>query len=222
MIRLQGYIQDYDGEVLTLVAPFPSGEFTLSKQGITDAEIILRDGRQISNIQRRHIYACLRDISDWCGHLPEETKQILKYEFIARYGGEEFSLSDCDMTTAREFLTFLIEFCVENGVPCKESLLERCEDISKYIYFCLLHKQCCICGKKEKGLVHLHHHETKVGMGRDRTEIVHKGMFVLPLCGEHHDQAHGMSVEDFNAKWKLYGIELTTELCEVYGLESGE
>ena len=39
-----------------------------------------------------------------------EIKAILKYEFIAEKGCEYFSLSDVDMTLAKEFLEFLIEF----------------------------------------------------------------------------------------------------------------
>ena len=41
-------------------------------------------------------------------------------------------------------------------------------------------------------------------MGRDRTDVIHEGMEALPLCREHHTQAHGMPDAEF---FKLYHID---------------
>lgn len=101
-------------------------------------------------MQRRKIYSLLRDIADWTGYEPQELKELMKYDFLSQCedGTQYFSLSDADMTTARNFITYLIEFCVVHAVPCKVSLLQQCEDIERYVYACVVHRRCAICGQK--------------------------------------------------------------------------
>jgi hypothetical protein len=57
-------------------------------------------------------------------------------------------------------------------------------------------------------------------MGRNRNDIIHEGMEVLPLCREHHEQAHTMSDAEF---FELYhipgGIVMDKTLCRLYGLK---
>lgn len=174
---------------------------------------VLTDGREISPQQRRHIYATLKDIGLWSGFVGEEAKEVMKYEYIARTGAPYFSLSNCDMTTAREFLTFLIDFCVENGVACSESLLERSPDIGRYVYACIANHRCCITGRPADL-----HHVDAVGMGRSRDEIVHKGMRVLPLCRELHTEAHQLGRDTFCEKYHVVPVKLDDYLCEILGL----
>ena len=147
---LPGYIQDYDGQALTLVVPFSDAEY-LTTHGVTECSVRVEDGRRISAVQRRKIYALLRDIADWTGYEPQELKELMKYDFLSQCedGTQYFSLSDADMTTARSFITYLIEFCVVHAVPCKVSLLQQCEDIEKYVYACVAHRRCAICGQKD-------------------------------------------------------------------------
>ena len=107
MIKLVGYLHDYDGEALTVIAPY-SDERKLLKQGITQCEITLTDGRSISAQQRKKAYATIRDIAVYSGDVPEYIKEHLKWMFCAENGIEEFSLSDCDMSTAREFISYIL------------------------------------------------------------------------------------------------------------------
>ncbi len=157
-----GYISDYDGQALTIIAPF-AYPYIIQKQNITECEIRLNDGRHISADQRKKIYATMRDIALFTGHEPDDIKAIMKYDFIADTGANYFSLSDVDMTTANEFLSFLIEFCLQWDIPTMDNLLDRTPDVARYIYACLVHKKCCLCGKKTEL-----HHVDAVGMGRDR------------------------------------------------------
>ena len=92
-------------------------------------EVRLDDGRTISADQRRKIFAIIRDISLWSGQEPEELRLYLEWDFCSRCLREWFSLSNCDMTTAREFITYLIQFCFHWGVPTKDSLLTQTDDI---------------------------------------------------------------------------------------------
>lgn len=212
---IKGYLQNYDGQALTIVAPL-SDDYYLTKRAITECEIKLDDGRTISADQRKKIYATMRDISAWSGHVPDEIKAYFKYDFIAKTGHEYFSLSDCDMTTAREFLEFLIEFCIEQDIPTNESFLERSPDIGRYIYCCIANKKCCITGQKAE----LHHVDT-VGSGRNRKEIVHKGMRVLPLTRKMHTEAHTLGIDTFCKKYHVFGIKLDDYLCEIWKLKKG-
>lgn len=186
----------------------------LNKQRMTCATV-LTDGRDISEQQRKHIYATFNDIGVWSGFVGEEVKAVMKYEFIARTGAKYFSLADCDMTTAREFLTFLIDFCIENGIACSDSLIARSPDITRYIYACLANRKCCITGKPADL-----HHVDAVGMGRDRTEITHKGMRALPLCRELHEEAHKIGRDTFCKKYHVVPVALDDYLCEVLKIRS--
>ena len=205
-----GYIHKYDGEYLYIVAKYPfCGE--LARKEITQCEIRLDDGRHISADQRKKIYATMRDISLYTGHTPEEIKALMKYDFIAKSGHDYFSLSDTDMTTANQFLNFLIDFCLEFDIPCADSLLERSPDIARYLYKCLIEKKCCITGKKAEL-----HHVDAVGRGRNRKDIIHKEMRELPLCREMHTLAHNMGRDSFCEKYHIFGIKLDTYLCGIW------
>lgn len=90
------------------------------------------------------------------------------------------------------------------------------DDVGDYIYSCLIAKKCCICGRRADL-----HHVDRVGMGRDRTDIVHEGMEALPLCREHHGQAHTMPDSEFFGLYHLDGgITLDKTLCRIYGLKT--
>lgn len=93
-------------------------------------------------------------------HEPEELRQYLEWDFCSRAMREWFSLSDCDMTTAREFITYLISFCFHWGVPTKDSLLTQTDDIGKYLYLCLENRRCAICNRPAEV-----HHVDRIGMG---------------------------------------------------------
>ena len=208
---LPGYIQDYDGQALTLVVPFSDSEF-LQTHDVTECSVRVEDGRRISAIQRRKIYALLRDIADWTGYEPQELKELMKYDFLSQCedGTRYFSLSDADMTTARNFITYLIEFCVVNAVPCKVSLLQQCEDIERYVYACVAHRRCAICGQKAEI-----HEVERVGMGRDRRKIHHLGQLVEPLCRQHHAEVDQLGQKSFDEKYHLQGIRLDATLCKI-------
>jgi hypothetical protein len=154
--RAVGHIMDIDeGGVATIKATLPNLYHALDRK-YDEVEIILPDGRRISPEQRRKCYALISEIAEWIDgqqtpETVEDAKQVMKWDFILkRMESQErqlFSLSSCDMSTAREFITYLIEFIVKNDIPTKVPLIEQCEDISKYVYACMVNKRCCICGK---------------------------------------------------------------------------
>jgi hypothetical protein len=201
----------YNGETL-LIKPLVAIDRELIQKQIDSIEIRLVDGREISAEQRRKIFAIIRDISVWSGHEPEYIRMYTEFDYRLQHGLEPFSLSDCDVTTAREYISYLIDFCFNNGVPTRDTLLNHTDDIGKYLYSCLEYRKCAVCNDKAD----IHHIDT-VGAGRNRDTIAHKGLRAVALCRKHHIEAHKMGQAFFD-KWHIYGIILDDYLCKILNL----
>lgn len=205
---IRGTITDYDPErgAFLITAPY-SDPFDVARKEYKDVEIRIEDGRSVSNDQRRKARAIVADICNWAGYEIakefDQVHQILKAYFCAECGFDWFSLSDTDMTTARRYISYLIDFCLKNDVPCLDTLLNRTDDIAAYIYSCLYYQKCAICGKKSET-----HHVDKIGMGNDRREVEHVGRLALPLCTEHHREAHDIGQTEFNELYHIFPIAL--------------
>jgi hypothetical protein len=128
-----------------------------------------------------------------------------------------FHLSTATVTTARAFITMLVEIIIEYGIPTKEPLYGLCDDIERYVYACLMNKKCAVCGKKTEL-----HHVQAVGMGRNRREIDHIGMQALPLCREHHEEAHRIGNPAFLEKYHLVSIPIDERIAKKYNLKGAQ
>lgn len=227
------------GEGFHSFTPF-ADTYLLDRRSITEGRLILEDGRHISANQRRKVFALIGDITDWLVAPGKGKRTRAEYETlremhllytIDRLDGYEdsetvrrqltthyceilniapFSLSDVDMTTARDFIDWLVELCVEYGIPCIDTLLNRCEDMGRYLYACVAHRRCAICGAKAD----IHEVET-VGMGRNRRKMHHLGQLVQPLCRKHHGEVGNMGQASFDQLHHLEGIRLDEHLCEL-------
>lgn len=201
LVKISKYKETQSGTDLIISVPGIQIGDMLQRKKISNAEIRFDDGRHISAEQRKKAYATIGDIADWTGYLPEEMKEILKYQHMMRTGDAYFSLSNCSMDTAREFINTILEFALENGIPLSDNAIERTDDIGRYLYYCLLHKKCAICGKD--GEIH---HEDAIGMGNDRTKVDDSSYKKICLCREHHTLAHSLGVIRFREMHKVYGI----------------
>lgn len=201
LIDLKKYRETDEGTEIIILVPNCSLGNMLTKKQIRQAEIRFDDGRHISAEQRKKAYATIRDISDYTGYLPEEQKEWLKYLHIINTGCDYFSLSNCTMDTAREFINTILEFALENGIVLSEEAIKRTDDIGRYLYFCIMHKKCAICGRD--GEIH---HEDTIGMGNDRRTVDDTNHKKICLCRLHHTQAHQLGVIRFREMYKVYGI----------------
>lgn len=211
-------IIDYDGDCLTLR---PEGyiDTELLHKSVDKVEIRLVDGRTITAEQRKKAYALINDIARWSGHLPEEIKAYSKADFQAQSGEEDFSLSNCTVDTAREYITHLVEFCLRHGVPCMDRMLNRTDDIDRYLYLCLQYRRCAVCGRPAD----FHHCEgSRVGMGRNREEVPAIGAVGMALCRVHHVECHTIGEDTFNKKYHVYGTKLDKHLCGCLGVKGQE
>lgn len=215
-----GFIVDLlkDGTAV-IKAKIPNIEQAL-RRGFLKVEIILWDGRRISPEQRRKCYALLGEIAEYTDGIRtadtvDEQKRLLKMEFMLRRmeatERRMFSLSDCDMSTAREFITYLIDFIIANDIPTRVPLIDNCDDIAAYMYACTMHRKCAVCGKAAD----IHHCEgSRIGAGVDRTKVHQLGREVLPLCRVHHTELHAMPESEFIAKYHLEKVKLDEALCK--------
>ena len=221
--HVAGLITDIDADgTLTINACVPSIDRALLRQ-YRECTIILQDERRITPRQRAAIYALLGEVDEYVNGIRtdagrEEQKRLLKMEFMLRRMTDAerrmFSLSDCSVTTARAFIDFLIEFIIANDIPVRFSLAEKAEDIGQYVYACLVHKKCAVCGRHADL-----HHVDAVGMGNDRKEVHHLGRAALPLCREHHTELHTMGNGPFLERYHLEPVKLDERLCKIYKLK---
>lgn len=215
VVTLDKYREVDNGtEIIIRIPDKKIGEF-LSQKCIKKAEMRFDDGRIISIEQRKKAYATIRDIADYTGYLPEEQKEWLKYLYIQKTGDDYISLSDCSMDQAREFINVILEYAIESGIQLSEQAINRTDDIGKYLYFCIKHKKCAICG--QAGEIH---HEDAIGMGNDRKTLDDSNHKKICLCRKHHTIAHQMGVDRFTKMYKVYGIIVKEESSERQSKES--
>lgn len=237
---ITGY--DEDTDTLLISVPNISNIGSIQEIESDEAEVTLIGIRepQITPEQRRKIFALVHDITGYISGVTdrneirftlsamqvlylmdttdeESVRFVLTDNYCRLQGIDLFSLSprneNCaSRELASDFIDWLINLCVENAIPCMDTLLNRCEDIGRYIYACVANRRCAICGKKAD----IHEVET-VGMGRKRTKIGHVGQLVEPLCREHHDEVGRIGQKSFDDMYHLSAIRLDEELCEKLG-----
>lgn len=214
--RIVGY--DHKRNELLIRAPWDD-HLTLTKREFKECLVQPLDGRPLSDKQRRMCYALLREISDYTGQNLSQTKEYLKIRFLTddleQTADKIFSLSNAGMSLVCAFQRYLVRFILDFDIPCSFPLLGFVDDTADFLYYSLINKKCAICGAPTDL-----HHIDRIGMGRDRGEIIHEGMEVLPLCRTHHTEAHTMPDADFFEKYHIPGgIVMDKTLCRLYGLK---
>jgi len=217
---IKGKIVDYNERTkeLTIKACYED-VFLMTKREYKECLVQMIDSRPLSDKQRNACYAMMREISEFTGNSVDLTKQYMKLKFMADDMQETydkiFSLSNAPMSLVCAFQRYIVRFIVEWDIPTKKPMLEYVDDVGDYLYSCLINKKCAICGYHAD----LHHMDA-VGAGRDREEIIHEGMEVLPLCRVHHIEAHTIGKMSFLERYHLDGgVKLDKTLCRIYKLK---
>ena len=143
-------------------------------------------------------------------------KEIFCYEARdAAFLAEGFSLATCSVEEARLFISWLLDFCLLHDVPAGVPLSELAEDIQRYVYACLLHHRCALCGKR----CELHHVDSVGAHGGNRRRMNHLGLRVLPLCRRHHHEIHRTGKETFLKKYFLEPVRVDERIGRAYRLK---
>lgn len=215
--RVVGY--DERSQELLIRAPYTDW-FTLTKRNFKECLVQPIDSRPLSDKQRKTCYALLRAISDYTGQGIDSTKEYMKLRFMSedleQTGDRIFSLANAPMSLVCAYQRYLVRFILDFDIPCDFPLLNFVDDVADFIYYSLITKKCCICGAPTDL-----HHIDRIGMGQDRTDIIHEGLEVLPLCREHHTEAHTMADAEFFDRYHIPGgVTMDKTLCRLYGLKA--
>ena len=182
-----------------------------------EVRVIWQDSRSITAEQRRKAWALMTEIAVFQGQgkddVYREQAAAFSLKNLETMQGQLFHLSTATVSEARAFITLLIEIIIEYGIPTKEPLYGLCDDLERYTYACLMNKKCAVCGKKTEL-----HHVDHVGMGYNRNEICHIGMRCLPLCREHHMEAHQIGQTAFDNKYHLEPVAIDEQIAKKYRL----
>ena len=233
---------DEEADALIITVPNISNIGNIQDIKSDEAEVTLIGIGEplITPEQRRKIFALVHDIAGYISGVTDRNEirftlsamQVLylidttdeesvRFALTDNYcrlqGVDLFSLStkneNCaSRELASDFIDWLVNLCVENAIPCMDTLLNRCEDVERYVYACVANRRCAICGKKAD----IHEVDT-VGMGRNRSKIGHVGQLVEPLCRGHHQEAGEIGQKSFDELYHLSPIRLDEHLCEVLG-----
>ena len=186
-----------------------------------EVRVFWSDNRCISAEQRRKAWARMTEIAAYQGQDKEDVYREQSAAFSIKnfesLQGHLFHLSTATVSEARDFINLLIEIIIEYGIPTKEPLYGLCDDLARYTYACLMNKKCAVCGRKTEL-----HHVDHVSMGYNRKEINHIGMRCLPLCREHHMEAHSIGQTAFDAKYHLEPIAIDEKIAQKYRLRGTE
>lgn len=174
---------------------------------LAKGEIRIDDDRLITAAQRGLLYTLFSDIAvkqtgDWSKRSIETVKEDLKAKFCLDQCKEYFSLSDVKLTTASEFIDYVLEFTFREGIPLKFKSFEVAKEWRNWSYLCFRYRECTICRKK---YAEVHHIQT-VGMGRNRNKVDHSKMELIMLCNGHHKLAHDLGWITFSNKYYVAGI----------------
>lgn len=211
MIQTEGKVYEKNGIVYVKTSRPPVDNLS------DEVTVCWQDARARSNEQIRKAWALMTEIAAFQGEDKEDVYREQKVAFSAKnleeLQGVLFGLSTATVSTARAFINMLVEIIIEYGIPTKEPLMNMVDDVQKYVYACLMHKKCAVCGRKAEL-----HHVDAVGMGYNRREKPQLGALVLPLAPEYHREYHNIGRTAFEAKYHLEPVRLDERLAKVYGL----
>ena len=222
MIRMEGKIVHVDPRTRKMyICVDYTPEFV--RQDMEKAVVFLPDGRKHSIDQHGKVWALIGEIALWAGYKAHESSQVnavMKRDFLLQRFDrlsaaaiKEFSMSDVDVSTASLYISWLVDFVLENNIPTKRPVTELCEDVQAAVYSAMLHKRCIVCGQKADL-----HHVDRVGMGGDRRDMCHIGMRALPLCRTHHQEAHQHGDRVLMDKYHLEPVVIDEKIARVYRL----
>jgi len=160
-----------------------------------DSDKIEEEEGKISEKQRKAIYKLLNVIGEHYGLPTEDAKETFKQAFCKNMVISDFSLSDVEKQTATDFIQFLVELGISEGLNLFEWIKDETETLCN---ISVKYKKCIICGNE--GNVH---HLKAIGMGNNRKDVDDSNYNKVCLCTSHHNEIHTIGLEKFNNKYHL-------------------
>ncbi|MCD9061839.1 putative HNHc nuclease [Staphylococcus chromogenes] len=204
MPLITNYITQDDGTTTVVISGVELGdkETLLLDNGFdVEVDVNVLDPFQITDKQRRKIFALVKDIEEHTGQ-PMDYMRHIFIEYVRTYYGydERISLSNCTRTQANQVIEVVLDWVLHNDVPLNYKTSDLLKQDKSFLYWSTVNRNCIICGKPHSDLAHRY----AVGRGRDRTKINHYGNQVLALCRDHHTEQHNIGMDSFNDKYHLH------------------
>lgn len=199
---ITNYIQQDDGTTTVVVkdVELSNKDFLLLDNDLeVECNVDVLDPYQITDKQRRKIFAMLRDIYDHFAQPIEYLRYMFQKQLELLNGYEPISLSNCARRQATELIELILDFVFEHNIPMRKHTSGLMSNDKYFLYKCTVNRVCVICGAQNAELAHRY----AVGSGRNRKHINHKDNQVLALCHDHHSEQHRIGMDSFNKKYHL-------------------
>ncbi|EGQ3924276.1 hypothetical protein I0628_001034 [Staphylococcus pseudintermedius] len=186
---LQSYIQD-DTSITHM-----------SKDELSSYIKFIKDPFQITDKQRRKIFALCNDIEQHTGQ-PRDYMRYMFMDYVSFVEGyDRLSLSNCSRTQAKQVIEVILDWVFYNDIPLNHKTSGLLKNDKSFLYWATVNRNCVICGKPNADLAHYE----AVGRGFNRNKMNHYDKHVLALCREHHNEQHNIGVKSFDKKYHLEG-----------------
>ena len=219
-MELRSEILGLQGNIITLKLYDPLDEKTLLKSlynGKYWAILDTYEKEKITPDQRKHIYALFQDYVEYTGVPLDAVEAYFKYWYMIDFDLGEFpslARNAMSMTLASEFISYLVTYYIQNGIPFRKQQFYLTTDTSKMLYAMLMKRICWSCGKPNAEIAHVE----AVGMGRDRKAIDHTQHHFMSLCSNCHKRQHQMGIESFMQAEHIKPIKLKHEDLKQLGV----
>lgn len=180
------------------------------EQGIElNVNVRVLDSRYITDKQRKFIFALCGEYEHYTG-TDKEYFRLLMQQYNANLRDIEVeSLAKASVNYANGLIDTIINYFIDNEIPYRKGLIDENNYTftSKQVYAMALKRVCVVCGTRADL-----HHLDKIGMGNSRNKISHLGMKILPLCRNHHNEAHTIGDDNLMKKYHLEPIVVDAKL----------
>lgn len=181
------------------------------KENFVQMKFLDNDPKTIKQNALSH--ALIKDIADWYSDVPILIEHDLKFLYDSERQ-EDFNHTLATKDDMNQWLDFLIELIIREGVPLKkryEYLLEN----NSFFYFSCKYRKCSVCGKPHAQI----HHVTAVG-NRARNNVDHRKFPFASLCWKHHVIAHMLGEIRFLKDYDVKPVFLDREALIKIGITS--
>ena len=184
--------------------------FDVNKKASGKITVEIEEKDDISNQQRRLLYALWRDYEIYTGTPLDAAEAWFKYQYMLERNLDAFpSLSRGAMTKdmATDFITYTLEYYLNNGIPFAQQDWYKGADLNRVCYAMLMNRVCFVCGRTHSDIAHVE----AVGAGRNRKNIDHTKHHFMCLCRRHHNMQHEMGIDSFMEEYHVTAIQLDKE-----------
>ncbi|KRN77608.1 putative HNHc nuclease [Weissella minor] len=213
MLGVQGNVVSFAAENLEELATLS----LYTQEDRPEAVLQIPDNRHISAVQRKKAFALMHDMASYCGYEDSVFKDTMMFMFEGATGIEQFSFKDVDMTTARYFISFLLDYALKWHIPLSKSALSYQDDLDIYMYQSLKYRSCVLCGKHADV-----HHVDAIGNNQFRALADHREKRLVALCRIHHQEAENMGWLSFSELYHVKGIYLEPKMLNQLGIMTYE